>query len=270
MPVTITKDTSTRHTHYKLPGSVGEFSMPAIPESEAHTLPVLKFNAAVKALGDYADKASAIVGDRELSDLGRTKRLEPLQTQLVLQMAGADAQLDREVAHFDKRESDLLAVPKLDPTHAAVAVEDRELRGWWRQQSAEERSAHLQRIASEPGHERLMIAMMRSPVPQLDHEVKFIADVWKSVKRLDNPGEALAIDQGRSNLEWARRGVAQVAGLTRMALQWDDKRVVRTVLNSADPDHHGAFKVFGIDAMAAEAAKRSIESESRIAQLGGQ
>jgi len=262
MPISITKDDANGATHYTLPGSFGRFVMPPLHESERQCLSIVMFDSAVQGLGEYIDNAPAILNDRELSELGRTKKLEPMQIKLVLGTAHVDAQLDRDAAHFDKLEQELLAIPKLEPTFTAMAVEDGEARAWWRAQPAEERAKLLKRIESEPGHERLMIALMRSPVPQLEHEVKFVANLWKRLKRLDNPGQALAIDRGRANVEWARRGVAQVAGLTKNALQWDDQRIVRTMLKSADPDHHSGFKVFGIGQMTAELVKRAISHES--------
>jgi hypothetical protein len=264
MPVEIIRDLAANQIHYKLPGALGRFSMPAIHESEAGTLPVLLFTGAVEELGTYGDKIPAIANDRDLSEIGRAKKLEPLQRDLVLRMANVDAQLDRDAAHFDKREAALLAVPKLENTYTAMAVEDVEARQWWREQPVEERAKLLKRIESEPGHERLMIALMRSPVPQLDLEVKFVADVWKRAKRLENPAEALAIDAGRQGVEWGRRGISQVAAITKRVLQWDDQRIVRTMLSSADPDHHRGLKVFGIDPMAAERVKRAIAAESRV------
>lgn len=262
MPITVTKDEATGGLHYTLPGSFGRFAMPPLHESERQSLSIVMFDTAVQGLGEYLDAAPAILNDRELSELGRTKKIEPLQTKLVLGTAYVDAQLDRDAAHVDKLERELLAVPKLEQTYTAMAIEDREIRDYWRQQPAEERAKLLKRIESESGHERLMIALMRSPVPQLEHEVQFVADVWKRFKRQENPGQALAIDRGRANVEWARRGVRQVAGLVRNVLKWDEQSIVRAVLTSSDPSHHSGFKVFGISAMAAEVVKRAIAHEA--------
>jgi hypothetical protein len=264
MPITIIKDDATGHLEYQLPGSFGKFTMPPIPESESETIPVVFFKSAVDDLGIYADTAPTIAGDRYLSDIGRAKKLEPIQTNLVLRVAHVDNQLDVEGRHFDKLEQELMAVPRIEQTYTVAAIEDREIRDWWRQQPAKERAEMLKRIESEPGHERFLIAMMRSPVPQLDHEVNFVADVWKRMKRLESPGKALAIDRGRANVEWARRGLGHVAGMSKMMLKWDDNRIARTMLTSADPVHHGGYKAFGIDAMAAEMVKRAIAAESRV------
>lgn len=261
MPIVTTIDEATGGLHYTLPGSM-RFAMPPLHESERQCLSIVMFDSAVHGLGEYLDAAPAILNDRELSELGRTKKIEPLQAKLVLGTVQVDTMLDRDEAHFDKLERELLAVPKLEATYTAMAVEDAEARSWWRSQPAEERAKLMKRIESEPGHERLMIALMRSPVPQLEHEVQFVADVWKRLKRQDNPGQALAIDRGRANVEWARRGVRQVAGLAKNALKWDEQRILRTVLTSTDPNHHSGFKVFGISPMAAEVVKRAMAHES--------
>jgi hypothetical protein len=263
MPIAITKDESTGETHYALPGTFGRFTMPALAESEINELEVHMFRAAVDEFGSYIEQAPAIANDRDLSDAGRAKKLEPLQTNLLPRMAHVDAQLDRNASHFDKREQELLEVPIIEQSHEVMAIQEREIRDWWRQQSAEERSRLLKRVESESGHERFILAMLRSPIPQLDGEVQFVSSVWQRLRRLDNPGEVLAIDRGRANVEWARRGVAQVAGLTKTMLKWDNQRIARTILSSPDPAHHRGWKVFGIDAMTAESAKRAIAHEAR-------
>lgn len=264
MPIEVTKGDANGETHYTLPGSYGRFAMPPLHDSERQTLSILMFDVSVQGLGEYLDSAPAILNDRDLSELGRIKKLEPLQTKLVLGTAHVDAQLDRDAVHFDKLEKELLAIPTLDPSHAAMAIESREIRDWWRQQSPKEQSKLLKRVETEPGHEKFMLALMRSPVPQLDDHVKVVTDVWKRLKRLDNPGKALEIDRGRENVKWARRGVLQVAGLAKNALNWDERRIVRAVLNSPDPDHHSGFKVFGISPMAAEVAKRAMAAEAHM------
>lgn len=268
MAIAITTDHPSGETLYQLPGTFGRFTMPALPESETTALAAVFFRTAVDSLGDFLDKVPAIAGDGDLSDVGRSKRLEPLQRDLVLGLASVDATLDREAAHFAKRETQLYAVPRLDPTHGAMATEDAEIRGWLRQQSPADRLKVMKRIEAEPvGNERLLIAVLRTPIPAfLDDEIMFAQSLWRQAKRAEDPSEAFAIDRGRATLAWSRRGVSHVAGLSKQVLGWEPERITRTILTSPDPAHHGGFKVFGFDAATAEAVKRAIAHESRQRQ----
>ena len=259
MAMTLTKDPQTGATRYDLK-SAGTFEMPGLEDVDTASIAAVAFAVAADSLANLADKSSEILNDADLSQQGHEKKLDPLQKDVVLTLARADAQLDLEEAHFDKRERQLYQVPPAELGHSA---DDHEIRGWWRFLPTDERPKMLQRMAEEPGHERLMLALLRSPIPQLDHEIKFVTELWRKSRRLDNPGEALAIDAGRANIAWGRSGVAHVAGLTRTALGWDSDRVVRTLLSSADPSHHDASKVFGIDRHQVEVTKRSMAYEAQ-------
>lgn len=239
--------------HFDL-GRAGSFEMPAIAEEDSHSVSVLMFQAAGDSLADMAEKVTAITADSDLSDAGKAKKLEPLQREVMLTIANADRQLDDEMAHFDKREADLTQIPALDPTHSAMATEDREIRDHLRAIGLPAALA----LAIESGNERVQIAILRSPIPQNDELKKRALEVWKESKRLANPAEAVAIDAGRAALEWARKGLANVVGNAVSTTRWDSKRILNTLLTSENERHHGAYKAFGLSPQQAEQTKRGL------------
>lgn len=262
MPITTTKNTQTGEFHYEANGTQ-LFTMPAISEVEAQKLPNLLFTGAIENLSKVMDQMTEVSNDATLSTFGRDQKLEPLQKSALLNIANTDAQLDREEEHFAKRESELLAVPKIDPSHSVAAIEAREIRDWLRSLPPKEKTEVLQKMHDEPGHDNLILALLRSPIPQLDQEAKFARDIWSRSRRLANPTEAFAIDQGRANIELSRKGTAHAAALTKRIVGWDGPRIARTLLTSSDPSHHAATKAFGIAQGQVEQAKRSIAHESR-------
>lgn len=245
-------------------GVAGTFNMPPLAEAEAASVAATMFRVAGDSLADMAEKVAGINSDTDLSDTGRQRKLDPLRKDVILMVAQADRQLDDEIEHFAKRERELTQIPALDPTHAAMAVEDREIRDWWARQDQKVRSALMTRIQEQAqNHDRMMIALLRSPVPQLDHEVALVRGAWDAAKRAANPAEALAIDAGRASVEWARRGLANVSGLARMSIKWEPDQIIETLLTSENPRHHSGFKAFGFSAIQAEAVKRAIAHRAR-------
>jgi len=241
------------------------FHHQAAPDHLRALEPVLVFEAMAELLGELGDKQSAIHRNETLSDIGRSRQLEPLRTDFIRRLAAVSSQMDGYAESLDKREATLTRVPSLDPTHSAMAIEDREVRDWWRSLSMDDRTKLLSRIDNEPGHDRLMIALMRAPVAQmqLDHEVALVRSVWNRTKRLDNPVEAEAVDSGRAALDWGRRGLAHVAGITSSVVDLEPALVLRTIVASDDDMTRKGFGVFGFDALQAAQQRRIVEHQQR-------
>ena len=120
--------------------------------------------------GDNADRQAAAEGvaeaiaaaDAELS--WRTPAAEDLLPVLGAYDDGIRTNIGlRQLPRFP-REQALYAVPELDPSAAAVAIEDREMRDWWRSLPTRERKEMLDHIKDAPDqHQRLAIALLRAP-----------------------------------------------------------------------------------------------------------
>lgn len=262
MTLTVTQSREARVSNYSIP-EVGVFDMPTLEGPNATCLPAVMFHGAASRLGEIADQRRSVKSDPNLSELGREAKLEPLRKEAVLQVARVDAILDDEEAHWTKREESLLAVPQIDPGHSVAAIEAREIRDWFRALSPEERAKVMDQMDNEPGHEKTILALLRSPIPQLEMCVQMARSIWDRTRRLENVAEALAIDQGRANLEWARRGAAHLAGMTKNMVGWSDDKVARALLSDENQKLHNSAKVFGIDARTVEKTKSVLAYEAQ-------
>ena len=173
--------------------------------------------------------------------------------ETIARVAGAVERLDKETS---AREAALFAVPGIDPTHTAMAIEDREIRDWLRSMTRGDRLAILQR-ASATGQTpwRMLLAMLRSPIPMIDGEMELARDMWQSVKRKANPAEAVVIDNRRASAEWTRRGLSIVGGLGKVAVGWDRNRVLKQIVTSPNEFARDGYRVFGFDDYAQERAR---------------
>lgn len=262
MPASIIPKPETGSTLYSF-GNSGSFELPTLEPVDTGSIPSTVFGNTIEQLADLTDQIARISEDRDLSDIGRQKKAEPVKRQAVLAIANLEANLEVEARHWDKREADLLAIPALDPTHAVGAIEAREARDWLRSLPSGKQAEVLERLKTEPGHEKLILAMLRSPIPELDHLSDFARTVWERTKRNSNPAESMAISSGRSTVEWGRRGAAHCAAVAKNAVGWDDGQIARTLLTSDNPAHHNAFKSLGLSVQQVELSKRVIAHELR-------
>ena len=249
---------------FRLPGTNHNFAVPHIDDGVLGTLPRTFFELALDATAGFVARNAAIVGDATLSTVGKEQKLDPERQKLVEQLAASAASLDEEVAHANRLEAKLTAVPMLDPTHSVMAAEDRERRDWWRSQSAQDRAALLKQIDDDPaGNEPLMAALLRSPVPMLDHEKAFVRTIWNRTRRLANPTDAVVIDNARAATDWARRGLLQVAAIGRNELGWDHARVLRTVLTCPNEKVQRGAGVFGFNGYNVAQMRQMLDFEAR-------
>ena len=229
MALNIEGDIYTQPTRYRI-DHAGEFELPALAIANENKLPIVMFRAAAQHLADTAEELTKIDADDGLSDAGKARKRDPLQRELITKIAEVDGAVDIEEKHWQSQEAELLRVPYIEMGNTVAAVEDREIRDWWRSQSVEERTKLMERMKTEPGNERLMIAMLRSPIPQLDHEVTYMRSLWNQSARLNNPGKAAEIEVGRAQVEWARRGINTIGGLTQKVLRMEKKSIAEVLL----------------------------------------
>lgn len=247
---------STGATVYQI-DHAGTFELPQPVGADLATIPVVMFKAATNHLANTADALATIERDATLSALGKEQKLTPLRRELIEKIATIDSSIDVEERHWNAQEAELLQVPSIASNNPVAAVEDREIRDWWRGQSTEARHALMEKMKAEPGNERLMIAMLRSPIPQLDHEVSFMRDLWNRLARLNDPGKAAAIEVGRAQVDWARRGIATVAGLTKRVVKMDERALAESLLASTTDTVHAKHSLFGVHHQTMENLKRA-------------
>ena len=228
-------------------GDGAKFAMPALPERLEKAEPVQMFNVSLDYLDRLIERTQEITGDQNLSSTGKENLLHPVRAESVQRIAAGVEMINRYEVQLNANEQAMLALPTLHDQAAAVAIEDREIRDFWRSQPLSERAKMLAQMQDDPlGNERLMIATLRSPIPvMLDAEKSLMRQIWSDTKRAANPALAASIEDGRQAIEWARRGCAHAAGMTKLHTTWTNDKVRQALMNGQNElAPHGAG-VFG-------------------------
>jgi len=225
------------------------------------------FGAAVEAVSDYMDATAAIVLDDNLSAAGRVRKLEPLVIAAVRTVSACAAEVELVAAALDARYASLVGVPELAAGNFADTMKDVEIRQWWRGLSISERGDTLRAMQAGPEFQRIELALLRSPVLIADHELQVVRSAWDKAKCDDNPSESIDIAAGRAVVEWARRGLAQVAGVLVASLDadvWPARRILASVLAGNERQSAG-YRVFGFGALDAAAVSREQAQRAAMA-----
>lgn len=227
------------------------FEVPTLPEGdELNARSPKSARAAVGALQDVLVDLERVTSDPNLSQVGRDAQARPLREGIVRGIANMSALAREDLAEAEKRDAELTQVPQLHPTAGAVAAEDAEARAWWRALSAAERARIMRELADSPSaaqkYLRLQLALLRSPVPLPDLEIQHVAQLWKQTQRLNDPGEALAIDSLHRAHDWSERVLGHVAGIASNSIGLSRTDILDVLATAGGPALEGAG-VFGFD-----------------------
>ena len=252
-------------TSVSLPGG-SRFDLPVISDDDLNTYPIQILSNSIPLLADAMSGLKSIADDRTLSPLGIEQKSEPVKAEMVSRVAAAAGQVRMFEGTIANMEARLYAFPTIDPGNAVAAIEDREVRDWWRTMKVSEQTKLLEEVKADPGkHERLMIALMRAPAPLslLDWQTKFVAETWKEAKRAADPVTAHTIDNDRRLVETSRRGLAHVASIAGRVSGWKAETILRTLIKSPfEPVAHG-FDIFGFDSKQVALMRDRMAKEQR-------
>lgn len=238
--------------NYKLPLPQGDFNF-NLPRFESpHALAGTAFETSLNVFAETGLVADQISNDARLSPLGRLEKIEPVYKNAISHLCGAWWQIGELEAEVARKENALFAVPKLEPTHAACAIEDREVRDFFRSLPPPERLQMIGRLQDSPEHERIQIAMLRSPIALLELEAKLLRKAWTESRRAASPLIAQEIDHGRESIEWGRRGLLTLGGLFPIMTRMKREDVIRAALLDENPRRATGYGVFGFSDSAAE------------------
>lgn len=259
----IEKDSSGNpiQIHYELPGGL-KFSLKHLEGVDAE--PATYFDTALNKLDEAANHARAISADRLLSEAGKLHKMAPISTDLIGMIAGAWFMVDQFEQRIVAREKALVKLPTIDPSHWAAATEDVEIRTWWRSQALPDRLRILESFESDPESERFQMALLRSPIALHDIEAKRVREIWTDMKRAKNPEEAAFIDIGKASIDWAQRGIASVAGLSRSVTKMRDQDILKTIVADASEGRQRGYKAFGFNDHSAAEMKRYLEIKAGL------
>lgn len=229
-----------------------------LPELAGDSAPRLFFLAALDAANSYATAKSEISADAHLSSTGKAAKLAPLADRLWQQIFVSVENIANERAHWDKREAALLDVGA--PQSANEIARDQEIRAWWRHAAPEARQKIMNDVQTGPEHVEMVRAILRSPVPDsMDVEKRYFREQHDRLRRLDNAGEAVAIDSGRDAVNWANHGLQHVVGISHGMTERPADVVLRFALKTG----HEQAAVEMFDAARIAHAKHIIAAERR-------
>lgn len=252
-------------TSVSLPGGA-HFDLPVISDDDLNTYPIQIFSNSLPLLVDAMSDLKNIADDRTLSPLGIEQKSEPVKAEMVSRAAAAAGQVKMFEGTIANMEAALYAFPTIDPGNAVAAIEDREIRDWWRSMEGVEQRKMLDEVKADPvKHERLMIALMRVPAPLalLDWQTKFVADTWKEAKRAADPVKAFTIDNDRRLVEIARRGLSHIGSIAARVAGFNGERLLRTLISSPlEPVAHG-FDIFGFNSKQVALMRDRMAKEQR-------
>jgi len=235
-----------------------EVELPELSQTLRDALPVVAFCALNENINAFSDEAAAIGGDPHLTDAGKSAKTAPLAERLIDRIMVAVENIEHDRAHWDKRESALLDVGA--PSSANEAARDAEIRAWWRSAPVEERQRIMREVEAAPEHAELVRALLRSPVPDaLDLEKRHFRLLHDQIRRIENPGEAVAIETGRTAVDWAERAMGHAVGIAFNLMNRKPEDIAKHAV--AGGHETAAQKLFGAHAVAR--AKAAIAAEQR-------
>jgi hypothetical protein len=240
------------------------FELPVITDGDLTSYPIQIFNNSLPIVGEAFTKLKSISDDRTLSTLGIEQQSEPVKAELVGRIASG-AGLVRQFEHtITNAENQLYALPSIEQSHTVAAIEDREIRDWWRSMEGKKRSQLLDEVqADTTKHERLMIALLRAPAPLaiLDHESKFVHEMWKEAKRAADPDTAARIELDRQHVETSRRGLYHLAGIATRVVGWKAEGTLRALISSPFQPAKEGFDIFGFTPSQVAGMRKRIDQD---------
>ncbi len=227
------------------------FEAPELPPGdELHASGPKNARAAVAALQSALADIARVTNDPNLSQVGKDAQARPLREGIVRGIASIAALAAEDAVEAHRRDAVLTAVPLVPPSAGALAAEDAEARAWWRALPVGERTKIMEALQDDPAaaqkYERLQLALLRSPVPLPDMEVKHLAELWKQTRRLDNPAEAMAIDALHRAHDWSERVLGHVAGIASGSVGLSRAEILDVLADAGGVALEGA-RVFGFD-----------------------
>ena len=208
-----------------------KFQLPRLPTEHFKGAAHMTHIKLAAAIDEAFNAGEAISNDSHLSDEGKAAKLDPISEKAWSTLMQSREDLDNEAARLNSEQEALEAVPPVaNPVQQGI---DAEARAWWRGLSPGDRNKLLQSMADEgeTGHatftkyNQLWQALLRTPIPLPDHEIAFVDDIWRRLRRLDNPVEYSRIQSERNALEWAERSIAHQHGILSRVTGWNIKRV---------------------------------------------
>lgn len=222
--------------HVGIPGTNYRFEVDAFPDptgssNEAKDVARIAWDNVY----EYASAVSAINNDRRYSAIGRAEQTQPVSKDAFTRLLGAWHNLTTFEQSINSIEAQIIAIPNIGQGNILAHLEDRELRDWWSRQGTQERVDHMKLFQNgDQTSERIALAILRSPIPQADHEKTSFKDTWDKARLAAHPVEAERISLGRQAIEWTSKSLHSVGVVVKQTSGWEGDRILRHGLTLID------------------------------------
>lgn len=231
----------------------------SIPVPQSSFLPAIMalYENEIPVVDKVIEDNRAIKLDVDRSPGGQEKLFAPKAEAALSSVAAAAYGVTVMEAKYTAERIKLYAVPVIAPGDYDASNLDRERRDWLRSLDQSTALATLQ----QPGSKELRLAVLRSPIPLSAPLEQLVREQWNAQCREDHLAEFIAIDNALASVEWARRGLANLAGILRQIIRWSDDRVITVLALSSNEYARQGYGVFGFSQSDMEMAKLRIEAE---------
>lgn len=228
-----------------------------------NTLPREELLKAATVFNQTAVKISAINRDGRYSDLGKAEQIEPVVTRLIEQVANAADFIDACEIGAAKIEADLYRPPLAQNT--LEFAWDGEVRTTLRSMSAEDRRLLIQSLQADPaGNKSVILALMRGPLRGYDPFSKAIEAIWRQTVEAEHPDTLLHIADTRGAVDWARRGIYQLAPFSMKLSGWDSNKLLRYFAGPDGEKPRGGFQAFGFARSSIDQMAFRVKQERKV------
>ena len=165
----------------------------------------------IRAADNLDGVYEALNKDANLSDQGRKQAAQPQTDKLHQSLEDAKARVAVEHSRIAAETATAYAVPELDPTDAAGAILDREIR---------DRMASLSQLQLDSmnsdmaagDQQRVLLALIRDPFPNASSASLFASELWKKGVRANKSNKLDALGDQQDTADWAQ---SSIVGLER-------------------------------------------------------
>lgn len=164
---------------------------------------------AIRAISDRDSRVKKIANDVRLSDAAKKADSEKIVDEVEAKVEGMMAEAKKVIDEFEKFRSSVFAVPALEPTNAVEAINDREVRDFFNTLSTEQRLTHFNEMQAGQ-HERVLLALMRSPLPLKGSIANSVQVIWDDYVRRTRPDAARSADFRAVHVDWLKTVLKQI------------------------------------------------------------
>jgi len=205
------------------------FEIPAFPDSTGASNEAKMVAAGVwlNVATELLPRITALKADKRFTDIGRAEHIDPVAQTAITRLVGGWHNLDSFERSINSIESQMCAIPQIEQSNLLAQLQDAEIRQWWDRQETKARAEMMRRFEEGGEAQRIALAVLRSPIPQVDTEKSFFKNAWERAARVANPLVAERVDLGRASIEWAQKNLQFAAAAVKTSIEWTPDRVLR-------------------------------------------